>query len=105
MSAHRLAAASFAIALVSGACHRQSLPLAEDHSSHMEGTAGGALAGRANDALPASNAAAEARIAASPRRKEWVKIPFEPGSKDTIMAWVVYPAAARAKAPVVVVVH
>jgi carboxymethylenebutenolidase len=54
--------------------------------------------------LPASNSSAAARLAASPRHAEWVKIAWEPGSKDSLMAWVVYPAA-RTKAPVVVVVH
>jgi carboxymethylenebutenolidase len=55
--------------------------------------------------LPASNNASAARVAASSRRGEWVKVPFEAGSKDTIMAWIVYPSNARAKAPVVVIVH
>ncbi len=54
--------------------------------------------------LPASNGNAAARLAASPRRGEWVKIAYEPGSRDTIMAWMVQPAS-RAKAPVVVIVH
>lgn len=54
--------------------------------------------------LPASNNAAAARLAASPRHSEWVKIAWAPGSKDSIMAWVVYPKTSR-KAPVVVVVH
>jgi carboxymethylenebutenolidase len=54
--------------------------------------------------LPASNATAAARLAASPRHGEWVQIALEPGSADTLMAWVVYPASGR-KAPVVVVVH
>ena len=54
--------------------------------------------------LPASAANAEARLKSSPRHAEWVKIAWEPGSKDSLMAWVVYPSA-RTKAPVVVVVH
>lgn len=54
--------------------------------------------------LPASNNAAAARLAASPRHSEWVKIAWTPGSPDSIMAWVVYPKTSR-KAPVVVVVH
>jgi carboxymethylenebutenolidase len=54
--------------------------------------------------LPPSAVTAEARLKASPRHAEWVKIAWEPGSKDSLMAWVVYPAA-RGKAPVVVVVH
>jgi carboxymethylenebutenolidase len=55
-------------------------------------------------AFPASNNRAAARLAASPRHSEWVKIAWEPGSKDSLMAWIVYPAT-RTKAPVVVVVH
>jgi carboxymethylenebutenolidase len=54
--------------------------------------------------LPPSNNAAAARLAASPRHAEWVKIAWTPGSPDSIMAWVVYPKTNR-KAPVVVIVH
>lgn len=54
--------------------------------------------------LPASNTTAAARLAASPRHAEWVKLAWSPGSKDSLMAWVVYPKSS-AKAPVVVVVH
>jgi carboxymethylenebutenolidase len=63
-------------------------------SNELQGTPG----------LPPSLATAEARLKASPRHAEWVKIAWEPGSKDSLMAWVVYPAA-RGRAPVVVVVH
>src|SRR3990167_1921099 len=41
--------------------------------------------------LPPSNSAAAARLAASPRHGEWVKLAWEPGSKDSLMAWIVYP--------------
>ncbi len=54
--------------------------------------------------MVASNASAAARLAASPRHGEWVKFPSAPGSKDSIMAWMVYPVT-KSKAPVVVVVH
>lgn len=54
--------------------------------------------------LPASASTAEARLKASPRHAEWVKIAWEPGSKDSLMAWVVYPKSTT-KAGVVVVVH
>lgn len=54
--------------------------------------------------LPPSNNSAAARLAASPRHAEWVKIAWQPGSKDSIMAWIVYPKTSG-KAPVVVVVH
>ncbi|MEP6550882.1 MAG: dienelactone hydrolase family protein, partial [Gemmatimonadales bacterium] len=43
--------------------------------------------------------------AASPRHGEWVKLPWSPGSSDSLMAWIVYPSATNAKTPVVVVVH
>jgi len=56
-------------------------------------------------ALPPSASQAAARLAASPRRSEWVKVPFEPGSPDTVMAWVVYPAKTNATTPVVLVIH
>ncbi|HEX3867822.1 MAG TPA: dienelactone hydrolase family protein [Gemmatimonadaceae bacterium] len=41
----------------------------------------------------------------SPRHAEWVKIAWQPGSKDSLMAWIVYPSTSRPKTPVVVVVH
>lgn len=69
-------------------------PRAAARPSQQQGTAG----------LPPSNTAAPARLAASPRHGEWVKIPHEPGSSDSLMAWIVYPST-REKAPVVVVVH
>jgi carboxymethylenebutenolidase len=55
--------------------------------------------------LPPSASTAKARIAASPRHGEWVKIAWEPGSKDSLMAWIVYPETSRPHTPVVVVVH
>jgi carboxymethylenebutenolidase len=55
--------------------------------------------------LPASAITAKARIAASPRHAEWVKIPWGDGGGDSLMAWVVYPITSRTHAPVVVVVH
>ena len=55
--------------------------------------------------LPASADAAPARLAASPRHVEWVKIPWGDGGGDSLMAWVVYPVTNRTHAPVVVVVH
>ena len=54
--------------------------------------------------LPPSNLAAPARLSASPRHGEWVTLALEPGSADSVMAWVVYPTSGK-KAPVVVVVH
>lgn len=54
--------------------------------------------------LPPSNTQAAARLEASPRHGEWVKIPWEPGSADSLMAWIVHPMG-NTRAPVVVVVH
>ena len=91
------------------ACSRASSS-ADDHLAHMSaadmaapsasGSAGQGIAG-----LPASNVNAAARVKDSPRHAEWVKVAWEPGSSDSLMAWVVYPSTARAKSPVVVVVH
>jgi carboxymethylenebutenolidase len=55
--------------------------------------------------FPASELRAPARIAASPRHAEWVTIAWEPGSRDSLMAWVVYPITSNPRTPVVVVVH
>jgi carboxymethylenebutenolidase len=88
-------------------------PLLDDHMAHMSAAD---MAAPASDAagrdvrqqgvpgLPPSNLSASARLAASPRHGEWVKIALEAGSADSMMAWVVYPSTSR-KAPVVVVVH
>jgi carboxymethylenebutenolidase len=68
---------------------------------------GGAVAGmQGTPGLPASNNTAAARLAANAgiRHAEWVKVAWEPGSKDSLMAWIVYPVT-KTKAPVVVVVH
>jgi carboxymethylenebutenolidase len=54
--------------------------------------------------IPASAATALARLEASPRHGEWVKVPWGEGSSDSLMAWIVYPVRSD-KAPVVVVVH
>ena len=109
MSSLRLLVGSCLAAGVVSACHRQSAT--DDHTSHMAaadqaapaGSAGGQNQGSAS--LPPSNSRAAARIAASPRHAEWVKVAWEPGSKDSLMAWIVYPSTANAKTPVVVVVH
>jgi carboxymethylenebutenolidase len=65
-----------------------------DPTSGVQGTAG----------IPAGAADAAARLAASTRHGEWVKVAWEPGSADSLMAWVVYPEI-KTKAPVVVVIH
>jgi carboxymethylenebutenolidase len=100
-------ASCVAASFLSG-CHRQ--PVADEHMSHMSAgdlaaPAAGAGSGQGNMALPASNIHAAARLSASPRHGEWVKVAWEPGSKDSLMAWIVYPSTSNAKTPVVVVVH
>ena len=91
------------------ACHRQG-STTDDHLSHMAAgdvasPGGSATRLQGSDALPPSNNAAKTRLAASPRHAEWVKIAWEPGSTDSLMAWIVYPTTSAAKTPVVVVVH
>jgi carboxymethylenebutenolidase len=103
MSSRRLIVAFCVAAAASTACHRQAA--GEDHTSHMVASASGAVSGQGVVGLPASNGAAAARLAASPRRGEWIKVPLQSGSRDTITAWIVYPNTTRAKAPVVVIVH
>ncbi len=82
----------------------------DDHLMHMTAadmsmpTIGLSSQSQGDPSLPPSNSHAAARLAASPRHGEWVKIAWEPGSKDSLMAWIVYPAKSG-KAPVVVVVH
>jgi carboxymethylenebutenolidase len=107
------------LAVLTTACSIQQrgqpkLATTDDHSAHMSSadmaaprtvSAGDVLLSQGTPGLPASNSNAAARIAASPRHAEWVKIAWEPGSKDSLMAWIVYPSTTRAKTPVVVVVH
>src|SRR3954471_24042470 len=99
-----LASASALVAVA--ACHR---PQTDEHMAHMSpsdmASTAVATAGQGNPALPASNNAAAARLAATPRHAEWVKVAWEPGSSDSLMAWVVYPSTSNAKTPGVVVVH
>jgi len=90
------------IAIGAVACARQAA--VDQHAGHDMSAMGGASAMN-SPALPPSASQAAARLAASPRRSEWVKVPFEPGSPDTVMAFVVYPATTSARTPVVLVIH
>jgi carboxymethylenebutenolidase len=109
MSSLRVLITSCVAAGVLTACHHAP-PAADEHMSHM---AAGDMAapptansaGQGDMALPASAIHAAARLAASPRHGEWVKVAWQPGSKDSLMAWIVYPSTSNAKTPVVVVVH
>lgn len=83
-------------------------PQPDDHLAHMSAadrmapTGGGAVQDRPG--LPASNNGAPARLSASPRHGEWIRFAVEPGSTDSVEAWVVYPKASG-KVGVVVVVQ
>jgi len=109
MSASRFC--SIATALVLTACQRQ-IQL-EDHTAHMSvadlaaprASSSASVQQQGNLNLPPSNNAAAARMAASPRHAEWVKVAWEPGSNDSLMAFIVYPVTANPRTPVVVVVH
>jgi len=96
------------LGLVASACHRQAAT--DDHMAHMSAgdlaaPKAGVSASQGTAGLPPSNNQAAARLSSSPRHGEWVKIAWEPGSKDSLMAWIVYPSTSNAKTPVVVVVH
>ncbi len=100
--------------LTSRAVSAVSGPMAADeHMAHMSAADLAApsaimpISSPQHPTLPASNSGAAERVRSSPRHGEWVKIAYEPGSADSLMAWVVYPfsKSASQKAPVVVVVH
>ena len=104
-----------AFAALAAACSREparqaaSNHSADPHSGHVMEMSGAAVADPMSTAqgtpgIPAGAADAAARLAASTRHGEWVKIAWEPGSADSLMAWVVYPETKK-KAPVVVVIH
>jgi len=92
------------VLLVSATAARaQSVPAADMHHDHTAAftiPSGPALT--SDSGLPAGAADVAARLAASPRHREWVLIPA--GGGDTVGAWVVYPER-KTKAPVVVVIH
>ena len=104
-----LVAASCAAAVLLSASARKPAPT-DEHLMHM--APGDVAAPMAHPSatlgspgLPPSNNEAPARLAASPRHAEWVKVAWEPGSPDSLMAWIVYPSTSNARTPVVVVVH
>ena len=97
------------VAAVLAACHRQA-NTTDEHLGHMSAgdvvtPAQSPARASTSEALPPSNRAAAARLAASPRHGEWVKVAWEAGSSDSLMAWIVYPSTSTARTPVVVVVH
>jgi carboxymethylenebutenolidase len=82
----------------------QSAPQSPDaHSDHvMTMPAAGSVIAPSDTSLPAGAMDAAARLAASPRHREYVMI--SAGGTDSIGAWVIYPER-KTKAPVIVVVH
>lgn len=72
-----------------------------DTSEHAHHEGMGAAAAPVNS-LPADEAGAVARLAASTRHGEWVTV--RTGPQDSVRAWVVYPER-KTRAPVVLVVH
>lgn len=111
MRSPRVLAGVVAVAGFVSACHRS--PAIDDHMAHMSAAdmslsravSSNGTSAQGDLRLPPSANTAPARLKASNRHSEWVKIAWEPGSKDSLMAWVVYPSTSRAKTPVVVVVH
>ena len=105
----RVLPATCIIVGAAAACSRASSST-DDHIAHMSAADAAAPsasggAGQGTAGLPASNTKAAERVKASPRHGEWVKVAWEPGSSDSLMAWIVYPSTSRTKSPVVVVVH
>ena len=88
---------------------RQQAP-ADEHMAHM---AAGDLSAQpvssslsqGDLSLPPSAMHTAARLAASSRHAEWVKLAYPDGKGDSLMAWIVYPSTSNAKTPVVVVIH
>jgi carboxymethylenebutenolidase len=109
MSSFRVLVGSCVAASLVAACHRQQP--ADEHMAHMAAgdmtmpMANASSAGQGSMNLPPSASHAAARLSASPRHSEWVKVPWGQGSSDSLMAFIVYPTTSNAKTPVVVVVH
>jgi len=104
-----------ALAVLAAACSHEPSPdaasaaKADPHSGHVMEMSGAVVAdpmsgSQGTAGIPAGAADAAARLANSTRHGEWVKIAWEPGAADSLMAWVVYPEIKK-KAPVVVVIH
>lgn len=105
----RFLVGALAVAGLVSACKKA--PPQDEHMAHMAAgdvaapAASSGVANQGDPKLPPSANTAPARLAASPRHSEWVKVAWTPGSKDSLMAFIVYPSTTRAKTPVVVVVH
>ena len=109
MRLQAIIALAVAAAACSGPSERKHSETADLHTGHMTEMSGAAIADptskqQGTSGIPAGAADATARLAASTRHGEWVKVAWEPGSPDSLMAWVVYPEVNK-RAPVVVVIH
>jgi len=103
MTTARVVALALGLATATAALAQTPATGAMDHMDHAAMSAPSAGTGVAPDtSLPAGAADAAARLAASPRHREWVMIPA--GGTDSVGAWVFYPER-KDKAPVVVVIH
>jgi carboxymethylenebutenolidase len=102
MRFHRLAAGAATVAAFTGCSRGVSVG-----SSSSTGVPSAIAIVQQDGELPASANTAAARLAASPRKGEWVKIPWNDGKSDSLMAWIVKPQnlSSSNRAPVVVVVH
>lgn len=108
MLSRRLLIGTIALGSLVTACQRSQPE--DEHMAHMSAgdlapPAVNASGNQGHAGLPASANTAQARLAASPRHGEWVTIPWELGSKDSLVAWIEYPTTSNAKTPVVVIVH
>ena len=106
------------LAALAAACSREpaqqpvaaSASIADPHTGHLMTEMSGAATAdpmstaQGTPGIPAGAADAAARLGASTRHAEWVKIAWEKGSADSLMAWVVFPESKK-KASVVVVIH
>src|SRR5688500_18544308 len=100
-----LGSAVIAAAAALAATTTRSAGAVDEHAAHEANDLASLIGAITQTAdIPASAANSAARIAASPRRAEWVTIKV--GPTDSVTAWVVYPKlAANAKAPVVIAIH
>ncbi len=108
MPSMRVIVASCLVAGALTAC-KQKAP-ADEHMDHMAAgdlsqTAVPSSTSQGDLSLPPSAMHSQARLAASPRHGEWVKVPWGDGMPDSLMAWIVYPSTTNAHTPVVVVIH
>jgi len=92
------------VALIAAAVVAASPAFAQDHShaDHAAHMMEQAAPAPNNTKLPADEEGAKARLSASPRHSEWVKI--EAGAAGPVNTFVVYPER-RDKAPVVLVIQ